>query len=90
MKEIVSLYHETLPELRRVKCMTNTREKMLKSRWRENPARQSLDWWRKLFRYIKTCDFLMGRVKPEFQVDLGWIIKPENFAKIIEGKYETK
>lgn len=91
-KAILEIYHQELPALRRVRTWTETRESHLRSRWRENPERQDLDWWRKFFRYIGRSDFLMGRSdpapgRPAFQADLEWILRPMNFTKIIEGKY---
>lgn len=89
---IVDVYHEVLPELPQVRVWSEKRQKMLRQRWREDPKRQSLDWWRKLFEWIRESDFLMGKVPPapgrkQFIADLEWIITQSNFIKIIEGKY---
>lgn len=94
-EQIIKIYHETLPELTRVRVWGDNRAKMLRARWREDPRRQTLDWWRKFFEYIHRSDFLMGRSPPApnrttFMADLEWIIRPQNIAKIIEGKYENK
>lgn len=94
-EEIIKLYHELLPELTRVRVWGNNRAKHLRARWREDPRRQNLEWWRKFFTYISKSDFLMGRVPPRpdrtaFLADLEWIIQPRNIGKIIEGKYENK
>lgn len=89
-KEIVALYHETLPELTAVREWTDTRKKLLQGRWRESPERQSLDWWRKFFADIRNSDFLMGRTEKPFRADLEWIIRPTNFVKILEGKYDAR
>lgn len=94
-QEIVSLYHETLPMLPQVKEWTDERQSYLRSRWREKPERQSLEWWRKYFEYVKTSDFLIGNAppqtgKPPFMADLEWLVRPSNFVKVIEGKYEGK
>lgn len=91
-EQIIALYHEVLPTCPAVAVWNDTRSKYLKTRWREDTKRQSLDWWRKFFTYIGESDFLMGRTTPgkdrqPFIVDLEWIIRPTNFAKIIEGKY---
>lgn len=94
-QEIIELYHETLPALPRVKAWTDERQALLRSRWREDPKRQDLDWWRKFFGYVSQSDFLMGRAKgrgdaPPFMADLEWLIRPKNFVKVIEGKYENR
>ncbi|NIJ86971.1 hypothetical protein FHY35_004021 [Xanthomonas arboricola] len=86
--EIIALYHELLPSLRQVRTWEGKRPKHLQARWREDPQRQDLDWWRRFFVYVSRSDFLMGR-KTEFAADLEWLIAPSNIAKVIEGKYEN-
>lgn len=99
-KQILALYHELLPELPRMKIWDGARQQNLTARWRERwkagkYATQAggLDFWRRLFVYIgRDCDWLMGRAenyggRKPFQASLDWIVKPQNFAKIIEGKY---
>lgn len=86
--EIIALYHELLPSLRQVRTWEGKRPKHLQARWREDPERQNLGWWRRFFGYVAQSDFLMGR-KTDFATDLEWLIAPSNFAKVIEGKYEN-
>jgi hypothetical protein len=88
-QEIINLYHKHLPMLTQVKSWTAKRSTALKTRWREDTKRQSLDWWAKLFNYISKSDFLTGKAS-EWQADLEWIINSSNLVKIIEGKYENK
>lgn len=68
-----------------------TRAKHLQARWREKRDRQTLEWWSWFFGRIAESEFLTGRVhKPgrdPFEISLGWIVAPENFAKIYEGTY---
>jgi hypothetical protein len=91
-REIVALYHECLPELRRVREWNPTRQKLLARRWAEDPERQDVEWWRGFFGYVRRSPFLMGRVTGRdgraFDCDLEWLIRPTNFAKVVEGKYE--
>lgn len=90
-EQIIKAYHDALPALPKVRVWNETRKKHLRTRWRENKKHQSLEFWEKMFNYISKSDFLMGRVsqgeRKPFTASLDWIIKPENFAKIIEGKY---
>lgn len=91
-QDIIGIYHETLPELRQVRVWNSTRQKLLASRWREAKERQALDWWRDFFGYVRKSRWLMGQ-KPgrdgrPFDCDLEWLIRPQNFAKVVEGKYE--
>ncbi len=98
---VMDLYHQHLPTLRRVEVWNATRQSYLKQRWREvaidikqsRPATQEaiLEWWAGFFQHINKSKFLTGKVNSKdgraFVADLEWIIKPSNFAKIIEGKY---
>lgn len=93
-QEIVALFHEVLPEARSIRVWTTKRKDALRARWREDGKRQNLDWWRHLFEYVRECDFLMGRVHSQgrepFELNLEWLLNEENFAKTIEGAYQTK
>ena len=98
---VVDLYHKHLPTLRRVEVWNDTRKGYLRQRWREVATELSekqevkaedvLRWFTEFFEHIATSKFLTGRVNDKsgrsFAADLEWILKPSNFAKIVEGKY---
>lgn len=90
---IVDLYHEALPSARRIRDWTPARQQALRSRWRERPDRQSLEWWRNFFGYVAKSDFLCGRTSSQnrkpFELSLDWLCKSENFVKVLEGAYEN-
>ena len=100
-KKVIDLYHQTLPTLRKVEVWNETRKGYLRQRWREvadelaqtKPiqAPDVLEWWDKFFNHVGKSKFLMGKINGrdgrQFTADLEWILKPSNFAKIIEGKY---
>jgi hypothetical protein len=85
-KQIISAYHEILPALPKIKTWPESAQKALRMRWAEDPVRQQTEWWREFFQWIDLSDFLMGR-KTDWCTDLQWIVKAENFAKIINGRY---
>lgn len=85
-KEIIETYHRVLPECPRVVIWNEPQKKMLRARWREDPQRKSVEWWANYFQHIRGSPFLMGK-KKEFIVDLEWIVRPQNFAKIMNGRY---
>ena len=91
-QRVIALYHEVLPELRQVRDWNDTRQRLLARRWAESAERQDLTWWRGFFGYVRRSRFLMGKVTGRdgrpFDCDLEWLIRPTNFAKVIEGKYE--
>jgi len=98
---VVSLYHQHLPTLRRVEIWNDTRKGFLRQRWREVAEELSkekqienqdvLNWFSDFFQHINSSKFLTGKVNDKsgrsFAADLEWILRPSNFAKIIEGKY---
>ena len=85
-QKIIEKYHEILPELPRVQSANGFKDN-LKSRWREDKARQKIEWWETFFEtQVKTSDFLMGRAK-DWQCNLSWIVGPKNFSKILNGQY---
>lgn len=89
-QQIIDLYHEILPTLRGVKIWTDKREKHLQARWREDPKRQNLDWWRDYFRIVAASDFLMGQNDRGFTADLEWLVNQANMTKVLEGKYNAR
>lgn len=92
--EILALYHELLPANPRIKAWTGARQANLRTRWREDDKRQSLDYWRRFFRHVAASPFLTGqRTGPDgraFLPGLDWLVKPDNFAKVIENRYHDK
>lgn len=87
---ILDLYHQMLPVAPRVIKWTSSRDMWLRSRWREHP---DLELWRQFFEIVSKSKFLTGRAKPSpdrkpFIADLEWLIRPGNFAKVMEGKYD--
>ena len=89
---IVDIYHEVLPELSEVLVLNEKRKRYLSARWQENKVHQTLDFWKDYFAYVRKSQFLMGNSvstngnKP-FKADFEWLINPNNFVKVIEGKY---
>jgi hypothetical protein len=94
-QDIIKLYHEILPMGTQVRVWNGARAKQLQARWRENQKRQTLNWWRRFFKHVADSEFLTGRTQPAqgrqpFVVSLDWIVAPQNFAKVIEGKYHRE
>jgi hypothetical protein len=87
-KEIVCLYHEILSALPGVRDWHAGRQKKLKARWSDDSERQSLDWWRDFFLYVKKCPHLIGDNDRGWKPNLEWLVERKNFVKIIEGSYE--
>lgn len=100
---IVALYHEVLPSNPKILEWNNARRGYLRARWLEkatpkgrHPGYASTEdgiaWWRRFFAYVAESRFLTGQEegregRPPFVADLEWLVRPTNFAKVIEGKY---
>lgn len=93
-QEIIEAYHRLVPSGRQVREWTPARSAVLRTRWREKPQRQKLEWWERFFAYVAASDFLTGKTstpgRKPFEVSLDWLVKAENMAKVIEGAYENE
>lgn len=92
-REVIAAYHELLPDLPRVKAWPAKRRQALDARIRERckdgKAANEITYWRAFFGHVRESDFLSGR-RTDFCADLSWLLKPENFLKVIEGKYNNR
>lgn len=99
-QEILKLFSDHLPELPQPRVWNGARHNNLAARWKwvlSDLKRKGkpfgrddgLSFFKRMFEYIGGCDLLMGR-KGDWSADLGWIVRAENFAKIIEGNYQNK
>ncbi len=59
------------------------RRKSINARFREHGTES----WTTVLDNIRASDFLQGRNDRGWRPNLDWIIKPENYAKILEGTY---
>lgn len=102
-QKIIDLYAKHLPTLPFPRVWEGARQKQLAARWRwaltakkQDGARyasdeeSALDFFDRYFAYVSQSDFLTGRSGKWSGCDLGWLTKPENFAKVISGNYENK
>lgn len=98
VQEIVEVYHQTCPMLSRVEVMNDMRRGLVRQRWREVCIEQKfgrdegLAWWTDYFGLVASSEFLTGRARTKpgerpFQADFEWLVRPGNFAKVVEQKY---
>ena len=88
-QKIIEAYNRILPELLRVNVWSAASARNLKSRWREDARRQTIDFWERMFKYIRQSEFLMGNVS-DWCANLNWIVKAQNFEKIMNQTYHRK
>ena len=92
-QKIVSLYHQKLPMLPKIKILSDARKRSIKARWiNELP---DLETWGQYFTDAAKSPFLMGRVDPgrgrrAFLADIDFLIRPSTVVKMSEGKYHRK
>jgi hypothetical protein len=87
--EIISAYHEVLPERPQVipaRWRGSVSERNLQARWRENAEHRTVDFWRDLFGAVRTNDWWMrGDERGTWKgVDLHWLLKRTNFDKAVQ------
>jgi hypothetical protein len=87
--KLVDLYHSHCTTLPRVESWNGSGKASMVARWKEDRARQSLEWWERYFVRISESDFLTGRIK-EFSANLNWLVGPKNMEKILNGAYDNR
>ena len=86
-------YNDKLSELGQVKVLSDKRKAHLKASIKQfkntDHNFENVETWSRLFDYISTSDFLMGR-KSEWSASFDFIINKSNLLKIVEGQYDNK
>lgn len=52
-------------------------------------AAEAIDWFGRFFDTVNESDFLCGR-NGRGGFDLSWLMKRDNFIKVVQGNYENK
>lgn len=95
-EKLKTLYAEKLPMLPQPRTWDGQRATNMRNRWKwvltekcKNES-EALAFFARFFDYVRESDFLMGRTGSWQGCDLPWLMKAENFAKVIDGKYENR
>ena len=86
-EKIIDLYHKILPELQGVNKTLwkgSRREKDLSSRWKQNEEFRKGEFWDWFFKNVRTSNHHMGGSEGGWKAELGWLVKKENFIKLVE------
>ncbi len=90
---IVDLYHDLCPSLPKVKELSDSRKKAIKtiSQKHDDP----LLYFRELFSKAEASDFLSGRRSSEgehsnWRCNFDWLLNEKNRVKVLEGNYDNK
>ncbi|MDR5757000.1 hypothetical protein [Caballeronia sp. LZ035] len=102
-QKLIDLYAHHLPTLPFPRVWEGERQKSMRTRWRwvltatkrdgsryATDEQSAMDFFDRFFRFVADSDFLTGRNGKWTSCDLGWLMKAENFAKVIQGNYENK
>ena len=81
--EVVELYHLLCPSMIKCKTLTDKRIAHINARLSEKVDFQEL------FIKAEASNFLAGRSE-KFKAEISFLINPENCAKTLEGKYDTR
>lgn len=86
VQRVVSAWN-SLPGLNHVSRLTESsrRYQMLKCRIREYGIEDIL----RAIENIRRSEFLLGANKNGWMIDFDWFVRPNNFPKVLEGKYNT-
>lgn len=91
-RDIIDMYNSVCVSLpRAVTSVSRKRREMIGARYRD--AGCDMGEMRAIFERIERSDFLCGRTDRggrSFFADFGWIIRPGNFEKIREGRYDNR
>lgn len=102
--KVLALFREKLPELPQPKpeFWEGKPADALRSRWKwlltakrtdgtryATDEAEALAWFARFFDYVSASDFLMAR-SGDFKCTLQWLVKAENFAKVVQGNYANK
>jgi hypothetical protein len=104
-RALIDLYHAKLPTLPRVRAelWEGSKAEHLRARWRwvmtakrDNGQRyatsetEALAWFGKFFDAVSQSDFLTGRSGQWSACNFAWLVKADNFAKVVQGNYENR
>ena len=94
-KKVIGLYHQLCPSLPKVQAWNDKRQGLLRARCKESQERMAPEWWDRFFRRVEDSDFLTGRTggsgdRAPFLADLEWLLRPTNFVKVLEGRYDNR
>lgn len=83
-REVVQMYHEICTSLPKVRKITDARRRAIKAK------HATPEEFRELFRAAQASSFLCGNNERGWIADLDWLIKPENWNRVLEGRYQNR
>ena len=102
VQEILDIYHQECVSLPKVMMLSESRRKLLTSRWRDVDSVDSIaskeegvEIFRGICRQVQKSDFLCGRGNTKkdghvWKANFDWVFTSANFLKINEGNYDNE
>lgn len=103
-ERVIALYAKHLPQLQQPRVWDGARAEALRVRWRQCSQKskfskgyrtvdEGLAFWDLFFGFVATCPALRDGIERKgagrWYPDLPWLLKAENFVKVIEGRYTS-
>lgn len=83
---IVNLYHDLCPKMAKVEKLTDLRKGFIRARF----AEYGIEKITTVLRLAGESDFLNGHNDKAWRANLEWLMRPNNFIKVLEGNYKNK
>ena len=83
---IVGNFHELCPKMAKVSVISDARKKSMNARFGEH----GIEKITLTFRKAGESNFLNGINDRAWKADFDWLMNPNNFIKVMEGKYQNK
>ena len=86
-KKIQEIFIETCPSFSKIMAINGQRKKAVGARWNEH---KDIEVFKALFEKAEASSFMKGRNERNWTADFDWMMKPTNFSKVLEGRYDDK
>lgn len=85
--QIKDLYHDICVSYPKIRAIDGERKRAVAARWN---SCKSIDTFRELFTIAEGSAFMKGENDRNWRADFDWMMKPTNFSKVLEGKYNRE
>src|SRR5690606_41722299 len=83
-------FNERCVDLPKVKVLSRKRKSSISARIKDYKPDDVIVFFESVFNTVNQSDFLTGKNKEGWTADFDRILNPNNFIKIIEGKYSSR
>ena len=84
--QVVEMYNDICKELPKVRSLTPKRKTVIL----KVLNKYGMDTVKEVFRLTSQSDFLLGNNNRGWSADFNWLMKEDNFIKVLEGNYNKK